>query len=151
MPALSPRPASTATAGLPSPAKADATPHLGYWYESLHYPTAHAPVPTAAQLIMLPTAFRAIRTLRCELRAAHVFAVGARESRRAVDWADSGYVAAMAVLCQGRGIGFTLPLHTGGIAEWHIHPTPYLQLTAAGWCDGPGGAVRPWAPPSTAR
>ncbi|MFG2722933.1 hypothetical protein ACGFW5_32230 [Streptomyces sp. NPDC048416] len=114
---------------------ADTSPHLGYWYETLRYPTAHSPVPTAARLTMLPTAFRAVRALRCELRAAHVFAVSARESRRAVDWADSGYVAAMAVLCQGRGIGFTLPLRTGEIAEWHIRPARYLPLVSPNWCD----------------
>ncbi|MER0447587.1 hypothetical protein ABR738_24050 [Streptomyces sp. Edi4] len=118
-------------------------------------------MPTATRLTMAPTAFSAVRALRCELRAAHVFAVSARESRRAIDWADAGYVAAAAPLCRGRGIGFTLPLRTGEIAEWHIRPLPCLQLTAPEWCEGAGsppapclvpeGQVTPSARPSTAR
>ncbi|MEV5567619.1 hypothetical protein AB0L54_32905 [Streptomyces sp. NPDC052196] len=85
---------------------------------------------------MLNTAFRAVRALRCDLRACHVFAFNARESRRAINWADSGYVSALAILSRGENIGFTLTLHSGEIAEWRIRPVAYLQITASDWCDG---------------
>ncbi|WP_329400808.1 hypothetical protein [Streptomyces melanogenes] len=110
---------------------------FGYWYESLRYRNAHAAMPTASRLIMMNTAFSAVRTLRCDLRASHVFAFTARDSRRAVNWADSGYVPALAALARGEYVGFTLALRDGETAEWCIRPVQYLQLTPPGWCDLP--------------
>lgn len=134
---LHPQEARSGTTVLIAPNSPVATVQCGYWYETLRYPTPHTAAPTVARLAMLPTAFRAVRALRCDLRAGHVFAFNARESRRAIIWADAGYISALAVLARGEPVGFTLSLHDGETAEWCIRPAPYLQLTSPGWCDQP--------------
>ncbi|MFD9789607.1 hypothetical protein ACFWXK_01525 [Streptomyces sp. NPDC059070] len=137
MHALHPQPTTSGTPLLSAPASPTAETQLGYWYETLRYPTPHTAVPAVARLAMVSTAFRAVRTLRCDLRTSHVFALTARESRRAIIWADAGYVSALAVLAQGDPVGFTLSLRNGETAEWCIRPMHYLQLTPPGWCDPP--------------
>lgn len=115
----------------------------GFWYEVLLYPSAHTAVPHVSRLSMLDTAWRAVRTLRCDLRAGHVLALDARESRRAISWADTGHVPALGTLARGESVTFTLMLHDGRTAQWCIRPALFLQLTAHNWCDGPGHSNTP--------
>ncbi|GGY65787.1 hypothetical protein [Streptomyces xanthochromogenes] len=110
---------------------------FGYRYETLRYASPHTAVPAVTRLALLDSAYRAVRALRFDLRAGHVFAFDAYESRRAINWADTGYVSALAVLTRGENVGFTLSLRNGETAEWSIRPVQYLQLASPNWCDGP--------------
>ncbi|WP_159047879.1 hypothetical protein [Streptomyces sp. WM6378] len=119
----------------PGPALAEARIQHRYLYEVLLYRAAEDKTPRLVRSAVLDTASRAIRALRLDLRAGHVFAMTPQESRRAVQWADEGFISARALLGLGESVGFTLRLHTGEIAEWTVRPAMFLCLTSTDWCD----------------
>ncbi|MFB6806618.1 hypothetical protein [Streptomyces sp. NPDC056387] len=83
---------------------------------------------------VLPTATSAVRAMRVQIRTAHVFGMTPRETARAIEWADSGWLYALGLLNSGHHAGFTVVFGSGAVAEWSVHPVQYLELRTAGPC-----------------
>ncbi|GAA3299083.1 hypothetical protein GCM10020295_36350 [Streptomyces cinereospinus] len=90
-------------------------------------------VPVEAPRV-LPSATSAVRTMRVQIRTAHVFGMTPRETARAVEWADSGWLHALGLLNSGQRCGFTLVFGNGAVAEWSVCPLRYLELRTADPC-----------------
>ncbi|WP_445269611.1 hypothetical protein [Streptomyces sp. DSM 41634] len=81
-----------------------------------------------------PTAAAALRTMRVQIRGAHVLGMTPREITRAVEWADSGWLYTLGLLASGHHCGFTVVLGSGAVAEWSVHPMTYLELRTSSRC-----------------
>ncbi|MFC9294364.1 hypothetical protein ACFTWH_00375 [Streptomyces sp. NPDC057011] len=81
-----------------------------------------------------PTAAAALRTMRVQIRGAHVLGMTPREITRAVEWAESGWRYALGLLASGHQCGFTVVLGSGAVAEWSVHPAPYVELRTSSHC-----------------
>jgi hypothetical protein len=105
--------------------------NLGYWYEVLrHDPSpTHSPEPLALE--MLGNAHATIRAIRIQVRTFHVLGMTPREISRAVEWAESGWIQALAALHRGEPCAFSVLLSSGIRAEWCVTPTPYFPLADA--------------------
>ncbi|MFJ3235200.1 hypothetical protein [Streptomyces sp. NPDC086787] len=66
--------------------------------------------------------------MRIEIRSAHVFGMTPRETARAVEWAESGWLYALGLLNSGHHAGFTVVFGSGTVAEWSVRPLRYLEL-----------------------
>ncbi|MEU8758558.1 hypothetical protein [Streptomyces sp. NPDC048659] len=111
------------------PVQAEASVGQGFLFEVLRYGSQNArrAAPVKAPRV-LETAHEAIRALRVEVRTAHVFGMNPHEIERAVEWAESGWQYALALLNSGTHCGFTVVLGSGAVAEWKVTPVRYLEL-----------------------
>lgn len=107
----------------------------GYLLTVVRYPSQNSrrAIPTEAPRV-LSTATSAVRALRVQIRTAHVFGMTPRETARAIEWADSGWLYALGLLNSGHHTGFTVVFGSGAVAEWSVHPVQYLELRTAGPC-----------------
>ncbi|MGW2087781.1 hypothetical protein [Streptomyces sp. NPDC001880] len=103
----------------------------GYRFEALRYGPATGFVPEPIDLRILTTPQEAIRAIRIQLRANHLFGLTPRELIRAHYWSDQGgWVQALGALHRGEPCGFTLMLRGGRHIEWHVRPLTYVSLDA---------------------
>ncbi|GGT15111.1 hypothetical protein GCM10010207_12600 [Streptomyces atratus] len=97
----------------------------GYRFEALRYGPATGFVPEPIDLRILAAPQEAVRAIRIQLRANHLFGLTPRELIRALHWADQGgWVQALATLHRGEPCGFTLMLRGGRHIEWTYRSTP---------------------------
>ncbi|MEU9458560.1 hypothetical protein [Streptomyces sp. NPDC048312] len=103
----------------------------GYRFEALRYGPATGFVPEPVVLRIMATPQEAVRAIRVQLRANHLFGLTPRELIRAHHWADrGGWVQALGALHRGEPCGFTLLLRGGRHIEWHVRPLTYVSLDA---------------------
>ncbi|MFF0744229.1 hypothetical protein ACFYVL_27905 [Streptomyces sp. NPDC004111] len=120
---------STAQQATPSEgARLVLAPHLGYWFEMLMQGSTPGSLPEARALEMLPFAKDAIRTIRIQIRTFHMLGMNPREIGRAAEWANFGWIQALAALDRGEPCGFSLLLSSGQSAEWHVTPKDCFPL-----------------------
>ncbi|MFI5745792.1 hypothetical protein ACIBBE_07645 [Streptomyces sp. NPDC051644] len=94
-------------------------------------PPGGDPVPESIDLRVLATPQEAVRAIRVQLRANHLFGLTPRELIRAHYWSDQGgWVQALGALHRGEPCGFTLMLRGGRHIEWHVRPLTYVSLDA---------------------
>ncbi len=117
-------------ARLSAPLTAEAQIEQGFLLEVLRYPstTAKRAEPAAAPRV-LPTAREAVRTIRVQIRTAHVFGMTPHEIERALAWAERGWMQAIGLLKAGQPCGFTVVLGSGAVAEWAVRPLRCLTLS----------------------
>ncbi len=89
-----------------------------------------------------PTAGAALRTMRVQIRGAHVLGMTPREITRAVEWAETGWLYALGLLTSGHHCGFTVVLGSGAVAEWSVQPVTYLELRTSSRCTAERGCSR---------
>lgn len=103
----------------------------GYRFAALRYGPATGFVPEPIVLRITDTPQEAIRAVRIQLRANHLFGLTPRELTRALHWSDQGgWVQALAALHRGEPCGFTLMLRGGRHIEWRVRPLTYVSLGA---------------------
>ncbi|MFB8034401.1 hypothetical protein ACFC5Z_15975 [Streptomyces sp. NPDC056004] len=103
----------------------------GFRFEALRYGPATGFVPEPIDLRVLATPREAVRAIRVQLRANHLFGLTPRELIRAHHWADQGgWVQALGALHRGEPCGFSLMLRGGRHIEWHVRPLTYVSLGA---------------------
>jgi hypothetical protein len=103
----------------------------GYRFEALRYGPATDFTPEPMDLRIVATPQAAIRSIRVQLRANHLFGLTPRELVRALHWSEhGGWVQALGALHRGEPCGFTLLLRGGRHIEWHVRPLTYVSLGA---------------------
>ncbi|MFJ4871290.1 hypothetical protein [Streptomyces sp. NPDC088757] len=90
-------------------------------------PRSRRPAPVQAPRVV-STAREAVRAIRLQVRTAHVLGMTPREVERAVEWAESGWRVALALLGAGEPCGFTVVLGSGAVLEWTVRPVNRLEL-----------------------
>ncbi|MFF8913572.1 hypothetical protein ACF08M_09665 [Streptomyces sp. NPDC015032] len=110
-----------------SPAPLEMRAEHGYRFEALRYGSATGFRPEPIDLRIVATPQEAIRAIRIQLRATHLFGLTPRELARALHWADQGgWTQALAALHRGEPCGFVLLLRKGRHLEWNVRPLAYL-------------------------
>ncbi|MER5363078.1 hypothetical protein [Streptomyces sp. NPDC002785] len=118
----------------------------GYRFEALRFGPATGFTPEPIDLRIMATPQEAIRAIRVQLRANHLFGLTPRELVRAHHWADKGgWVQALGALHRGEPCGFTLLLRGGRHIEWHVRPVTYVSLDTHG-VPNPASAPHPAVP-----
>ncbi|WP_435611764.1 hypothetical protein [Streptomyces sp. bgisy159] len=111
------------------PQQAEALVEHGFLFEVLRYDSPYAcRASPLDQPRVFPTPRAAIRALRVQVRTAHMLGMTPREVERAVEWAESGWLHALALLNSGTRCGFTVVVGSGAVVEWTITPVRFLEL-----------------------
>ncbi|MFI5686802.1 hypothetical protein [Streptomyces sp. NPDC051636] len=114
---------------LPIPPPIEASIEHGFLLEVLRYASTITPVPEPVVAPrILPCARDAVRAIRIQVRTAHAAGMTPRETMRAIEWVESGWMHALALLHTGNPCGFTVVLHGGAVAEWSVRPLRYLSM-----------------------
>lgn len=119
----------TGGATLPASQLAEPSVDHGFWFEVLRYRRPGGKAPEPIELRIISSAYAAIRAIRIQVRTTHALGMTPRETARAVAWAESGWIQALASLHSGEPCGFTVVLHNGARAEWTVRPVTFLELT----------------------
>jgi hypothetical protein len=123
----------------------------GFRFETLRYGPTTRFRPEPVDLRVLATPQEAIRAVRVQVRASHVFGLTPHELTRALYWSDQGgWVQALAALHRGEPCGFVLMLRKARHIEWSVRPLTYVSPVPA-TCRRGRAAVTPSGPPSTGR